>query len=267
MKLKLNDVLGKAYEDKQVLKTIIGIDNFNILNSLQKIRAAEVGGSTYIDLAANVDLLLAVRSLVSLPLCVSSICIQELHDCYDAGANILEIGNFDVFYRKNIYLTGQQIFNTSKELRLRCPNALVSVTIPHTLTFSNQLSLAKSLQDLGVDMIQTEGFSSKLINTSNMANALKYASAALCSTLTFADALSIPVISSSGITPLTAPMAISFGACGVGIGSFFNTCQSSLDLSKQISEIIYSLKTESGTSKCMYNASIKKDYINILSKV
>nr|YP_009313866.1 Hypothetical protein ycf23 [Hommersandiophycus borowitzkae]SCW22120.1 Hypothetical protein ycf23 [Hommersandiophycus borowitzkae] len=262
----LHDIINEACDNRNLLKVIIGIDNFNLLKSIPTIKAAEIGEASYVDIAANIDFVVTLKSLLTIPVCVSSICIRELEACYLAGADILEIGNFDVFYRKNIYLTPRQIFNMSRELKLRLPHVPLCVTIPHNLNFHNQLVLGRNLQDIGVDMVQTEGVSSKLIDVSNVSQALKYASATLCSTSVLSNMLKIPVMSSSGITPLTAPIAISCGASGIGMGSFFNTNQSALDLSKEVSEIMYSLKKKTDPSiHCLHNYELAKDSRSILS--
>jgi hypothetical protein len=115
------------------------------------------------------------------------------------------------------------------------------VTIPHTLELKEQISLAQKLEALGIDMIQTEGISSKIQSNSRLINSLNNASASLSSTYVLAKFTNIPIISSSSINPLSAPIAISYGASGVGIGSFLSNFHYPLDMSLVIRSIIQSM--------------------------
>ncbi len=265
--MALHYSIDKACSEKQVIKTIIGIDNFNFVNSIEKIKAAEIAGSTYIDIAANVDILLEAKSFVSLPICVSSICVQELVNCHKAGADMLEIGNFDIFYGRHIHLTGEDIFSIVKELIYQLPQASICVTIPHCLSIHQQIILAKRLKNLGIDMIQTEGWSSKKMDLLDLSDMITIASSTLGNALALSNAVDIPVIASSGISSLTAPIAISCGAIGVGIGSFFNYFDSTLELSKEISETLNIMKLN-GYSKCnIQNYVLQKDSLSILNSI
>nr|YP_009315502.1 Hypothetical protein ycf23 [Liagora brachyclada]SCW24160.1 Hypothetical protein ycf23 [Liagora brachyclada] len=263
----LNYSIQKACNKKQVLKTIIGIDNFHFSSAIEKIKAAEVGGSTYIDIAANVNILLEVKSLVSLPVCVSSICIQELEQCYNAGADMLELGNFDIFYDRNISLTETNIIAMARQLKHRLPEASICVTIPHILNINQQIILAKSLEDIGIDMIQTEGLISKQTNTSCTSSLLSKASATLGHSAVLSNNVTIPVIASSGISPLTAPVAIACGAAGVGIGSFFNNFQALKELSQEIKETAHMIQLASFLNYSANSSTLSVDRSSILSKV
>lgn len=239
--MPLHPKLDAAFQKSQVLKVIIGLSNFNLLDTIKKVQAAELGNATYIDIAANVDILQEVRQISSLPICVSSIDIEELVLCYKAGADIIEIGNFDVFYEKGIAFSENQVLEMTKELITKTPGSTICVTIPHTLNFSTQIRLAQQLEHLGVDLIQTEGISTKANSFNYLDQSICNASAALSGTYVFSKYVSIPIISSSGINSLTAPMAISYGASGVGIGSFLNTFSNSKELSSNIQSIVSSL--------------------------
>nr|YP_009314069.1 Hypothetical protein ycf23 [Izziella formosana]SCW22323.1 Hypothetical protein ycf23 [Izziella formosana] len=259
--------IGQACNKKQVLKTIIGIDNFKFSNSVDKIKAAEISGATYLDIAANTQILLEVKALSSVPVCVSSICIKELEDCYYAGADMLELGNFDVFYTKNIYLTDTHIIRMTRQLKKKLPEASICVTIPHIFNLKKQITLAKRLQDLGIDMIQTEGGLSKHVNTSYTSDILSKASATLGNTAILSRSVTLPVIASSGISSLTAPIAISCGAAGVGVGSFFNNFQSTKELSKQIKEIVHSMQSADCSRFSVSSSTLTVDTHPVLSKV
>nr|YP_009313046.1 Hypothetical protein ycf23 [Dermonema virens]SCW21300.1 Hypothetical protein ycf23 [Dermonema virens] len=263
----LNKSLAIACQEKRFLKAILGIDNFQIGEFVGNLKAFEVGGATCLDIGANTDLLQEVKKIVSIPICVSSISVSELEKCYYAGADVLELGNFDIFYSKNIHFTSQQIIATTKKLRERLPSACVCITIPHILSLNEQLLLAQELERLGVDMLQTEGSFSKLAKKSNLLNTFYNASATLSSTMVLSERIGIPIIASSGINPLTAPLAILSGASGVGIGSYFRDFSVPLDVSKEVSEVKYAMQANHVLSNHSQKHEFFRRKISNLNKV
>nr|YP_010873130.1 hypothetical protein ycf23 [Nemalion vermiculare]WGV34360.1 hypothetical protein ycf23 [Nemalion vermiculare] len=258
--MTLNSNISEACKQKQMLKVIIGIDNFDISDIMRKVKAAHVGGATYIDISANCRIIDEVKFVApSLPVCVSSIDVNELVSCYDSGADMLELGNFDTFYARGISFSSQQILDLTNELLSRIPDASICATIPHTLSLIKQLDLAKRLEQMGVDMIQTEGISSRYEVYDKLSNSIKKASASLSSTAMLSDYLTIPVTCSSGINSLNAPLAISYGASGVGIGSFLHHFDHSLDLSHEIFRIMKSIKNNYNMDESIYSSYFELD--------
>lgn len=240
--MALHYQIKEACKNKKILKVIIGLDNFNLGDTVYKVQSAERAGATYVDIAANVQILKEIKCITSIPVCVSSIDIHELIACSIAGADILEVGNFDIFYAKGLSFSKNQVFNLAKDLRSKLPKACICVTIPHKLSLDDQISLAIQLEQIQIDLIQTEGYSSHNYHSKNhLVHSILNASASLSSTYAFSKYISIPIISSSGINPLTAPIAIFYGASGVGIGSFFNLSSSSFLRSKNIGSVVYSI--------------------------
>nr|YP_010988356.1 hypothetical protein UYM82_pgp023 [Rhodochorton tenue]WOK79552.1 hypothetical protein [Rhodochorton tenue] len=264
--MALHYKIKEACKKKQILKIIIGLDNFNLSDTVTKVQAAERAGATYVDIAANVEILQEIQAISSLPVCVSSIDIEELFNCSKAGADMLEIGNFDIFYSKGITFSKTQVFNLARDLKNKLPQASICVTIPHKLSLQNQIILAKMLEDLGIDLIQTEGCSSQRYTNNHLVNSISNASSALSSTYVFAKYIKTPIISSSGIHPLTAPMAISYGASGIGIGSFFNSCSSPLLRSKNIGSLVYSMQNSLSLNYEILDFFIKKTSCDSFSR-
>ena len=93
---------SKKYEknlfNKKSVKVITGIDNFKIIDIIKKIQAADLAGATYIDIAAHPLIVSIAKSITNLPVCVSSIDPIALYNCVLAGSDIVEVGNFDIFY-------------------------------------------------------------------------------------------------------------------------------------------------------------------------
>nr|YP_009295828.1 hypothetical protein Schim_082 [Schimmelmannia schousboei]AOM64763.1 hypothetical protein Schim_082 [Schimmelmannia schousboei] len=231
------------------LKVITGLYNFDINEIIKIVKAAEIGGANYVDIAANPKIVSIVKSLTDLPLCVSSIDPLELYNCILAGADIVEIGNFDYFYRYNIILSRSQILAIAKETQNLIQDVDICLTIPHYLLLKEQIRLAIDLQNIGIQIIQTEGLSTK--NNNKLSNktsgfdsilsATEISSSALSSTYALTNFVRMPIIASSGINSVSAPVAVCYGASLVGVGSSLKEYTTIYQMSKYISEIVASI--------------------------
>ena len=109
--------------------------------------------------------------------------------------------------------------------------------MPHYLSIPQQVYLAQKLEGLGVDMLQTEGISSyqhySLINN-NIATLIEKVTATLSTTYAVSNAVSVPLITASGISDLTGPIAIQYGASGIGVGNAISQLN---DIDQMISSI------------------------------
>ena len=246
-----NKKLDTIFNSKQVVKIISGIDNLNINEILEYIRVCEINKATYIDIVANPKIVYFIKQMTNLPICVSSIDVKSLYNSVVAGADLVEIGNFDVFYQYGINLSYKQILFIAKQTRNLLPYTDICVTIPHIFTINQQIELALQLEDLGINIIQTEGRISettyldlfkKTNNSKNtLANSIIKASSALSSVYLLSNAVSIPIIASSGISSLTAPMSFAYGASGIGIKSEISKFSNISEMSLRINEIMNSL--------------------------
>jgi len=209
-------VQGKA------LKIISGLNNFD--NNLVKnvAWAAQAGGASHVDIACDPVLVKLAKSVSSIPVCVSSVKPADFVAAVEAGADMVEIGNFDSFYDQGINFSVQDIINMTKETRRLLPETPLSVTVPHTLALSEQILLAKQLEICGADIIQTEGKMGANPTTMGVQELIETAAPALASAFALSRAVNVPVMCSSGLTDVTAPLALAAGARGVGIGSMVN---------------------------------------------
>ena len=64
--------LKRAFS-RPVLKVISGLNNFNAASVAATVKAADLGGATFVDIAADVDLVKLAKSLTKLPICVSAV--------------------------------------------------------------------------------------------------------------------------------------------------------------------------------------------------
>ena len=240
-----NTKLSRAFSVKQVIKVIAGLDNTNIQSIIKLANLAELAGCTYIDIIANPKIVSIVKALVNIPVCVSSISPIELYNCVQAGADFVELGNFDIFYKKNINFTSQTILDLALETRDLIRNRDICVTVPHHLNLLDQMILAQNLEIIGINIIQTEGCTNKESITQYTLDKLlistNLAASTLSSTYAISKSVNIPVITSSNMNVLSSPMALFYGASGIGIGSFFKNKNDTMERLLYAQEIVASL--------------------------
>ena len=214
--------LTSAFERGNALKVIAGLTNFNIERVATIVRAAEKGGATFVDIAADPELVRTCRQITSLPLCVSAVEPAKFMPVVAAGADLIEIGNFDAFYALGRRFEGSEVLQLTVETRSLLPDIMLSVTVPHILPLDEQVQLAEELVAAGADIIQTEGGTSSHPTHSGTLGLIEKAAPTLAAAREISRAVSVPVLCASGISSVTAPMAIAAGAAGVGVGSAIN---------------------------------------------
>ena len=216
------DVVLKSFKQGNAFKVIAGLHNFDH-NLVKNIAwAATEGGATHIDIACDPELVKLAKSISSIPVCVSAIDPNLFVHAVQAGADMIEIGNFDGFYDQGIEFTADDVIKMTKDTRALLPDTPLSVTIPHTLSLSEQITLARCLEDCGADIIQTEGKMSANLAGLGVQEMIELAAPTIASAYALSRAVTIPVMCASGLSDVTAPLAIAAGARGVGVGSMVN---------------------------------------------
>ena len=220
--------LQKAFAQHRALKIISGLNNFDPARVAATIKAADLGGATFVDIAADPTLIQMARELTSLPVCVSAVQPQKFVTAVAAGADLIEIGNFDSFYAQGRTFGAAEVLDLTRQTRSLLPQITLSVTVPHTLDLDQQVQLAEALVVAGADLIQTEGGTSSQPTHPGTLGLIEKAAPTLAATYEIARAVEVPVLCASGISNVTAPLAIAAGAAGVGVGSAVNQLNSDL---------------------------------------
>ncbi len=214
--------LKTALKSGQALKVISGLTNFDTNKVAATVRAATLGGATYVDIAADPNLVYAIRNLTYLPICVSAIEPSKFVPAVEAGADLIEIGNYEAFYEQGMRFEAEEVLQLTQKTHNLLPNITLSVTVPHILELDHQVQLAIELVKAGADIIQTEGaVSSKPLHPGTL-GLIEKAAPTIAAAYEISRAVSIPVLCASGISNVTAPLAIAAGAAGVGVGSAIN---------------------------------------------
>ena len=153
------DLFRQHLTEKRAVKIIAGIDNFDIENIKKVVRAAEQSHASAVDICAKEEIVSEIRNMTEMPIFVSSIVPEELARAVELGADAIELGNFDVLYKKGISFSADEVLNlVNRTLDLLGDNRVFfSVTVPGELAIADQINLARKLETMGIDLIQTEG--------------------------------------------------------------------------------------------------------------
>lgn len=217
-------------------------------NVASVVTAADKGGATHVDIACDPDLVKLASSLTSLPVCVSSVDPAAFPAAVEAGALMVEIGNYDSFYEMGLTFSPEQILHLTKETRRILPSITLSVTVPHTLSLPDQVKLAERLESEGADIIQTEGGKCSSPSNPGVLGLIEKATPTLAAVYSISRAVKIPVMCSSGLSAVTAPMAITAGAAGVGVGSAVNKLNDVVAMIAEVKSIAESLNSLTRTA-------------------
>ena len=223
--------LKNDLREKKLVKVIAGIDNFDIEKVKKVVAAADQGHAGAVDVAARKDIIYVAKQLTDLPVFVSSVNPEELRMAAENGADVLEIGNYDKMYKDGQRISAEEVLNiTSDTLKLLDRKIPVCVTVPGHISIAEQISLAQKIEEMGGDMIQTEGAATVEINNQGARGLMEKAQVSISNTVELVRNVSIPVMTSSGITQTTAPMAFAAGASAIGIGSCVNRLESVIEM-------------------------------------
>lgn len=220
--MTMNSQLQQAFERHNALKIISGLNNFDRTRVAATVKAATAGGATFVDIAADPDLVRSVRQLTHLPICVSAVEPEKLVSAVEAGADLIEIGNFDSFYARGRRFEADEVLALTQQTRSLLPHITLSVTVPHILELDRQVELAEALVQAGADIIQTEGGTSSQPAHPGTLGLIEKAAPTLAAAYSISRAVTVPVLCASGLSNVTAPMAIAAGASGIGVGSAIN---------------------------------------------
>lgn len=235
--------LQQAFEQGCALKIISGLTNFDHERVAMVVRAAEQGGATFVDIAADAALVRLAKSLTHLPVCVSAVAVEDFLAPVAAGADLIEIGNFDAFYAQGRRFEAPEVLALTRQTRQKLPNMPLSVTVPHILALDEQVQLAEELVAAGADIIQTEGGTASDPQHAGTLGLIEKAAPTLAAAREISRAVKVPVLCASGLSDVTAPLAIAAGAAGIGVGSAVNKLDNEIAMIAAVRQLVEALRT------------------------
>jgi hypothetical protein len=239
--MSVNYKLQRAFDQGRALKIISGLNNFDAANVAAVVKAADIGGASFVDIAADRDLVLMAKQLTDLPICVSAVEPEKFVPAVEAGADLIEIGNFDAFYAVGRRFEAEEVLELTRQTRSLFPKITLSVTVPHILELDKQVQLAIELVKAGANIIQTEGGTSAQPIHPGTLGLIEKAAPTLASAFEISRAVSIPVLCASGISSVTAPLAIGAGAAGIGVGSAVSKLNSEVAMIAAVCSLVEAL--------------------------
>ncbi|OKH45455.1 DUF561 domain-containing protein [Scytonema sp. HK-05] len=241
--MTMHPTLQSAFANRCALKVISGLNNFDGRSVAATVKAAHHGGATFVDIAADPTLVQMAKELTKLPICVSAVEPEKFVQAVAAGADLIEIGNFDSFYAQGRRFEAEEVLALTHQTRALLPKITLSVTVPHILTLDQQVQLAEELVKAGADIIQTEGGTSSNPTHPGVLGLIEKAAPTLAAAYEISRAVSVPVLCASGISSVTAPLAIAAGATGVGVGSAINQLNSEVAMIAAVRGLVEALGT------------------------
>ena len=238
--MKRIDSFKRRLAEKKAIKIIAGIDNYDLEKVSMVVTAAEQGGADAVDIAASEELITRARELTSLPIFVSSISPLELAQAVSFGADAIEIGNFDALYKKGMRMSANEILDIVKETLslINKDEVFVCTTVPGHISVAEQVELAMKLEELGVDLIQTEGAAIANVSSAGARGLLETAQVSIANTIELTRNVDVPVMTASGITSTTSAMAFAAGASAIGVGSCVNKLNSTIEMIAAVKSLV-----------------------------
>lgn len=229
-----------AMRDRNALKVIAGINNHNIENIKNVINAANQGGAHAVDICFSREIFDMAHEMTDLPIFVSSVVPSELAAAAEWGADAIELGNFDALYREGRRVSADEVWNLAQETvkLLNGREVFFSVTVPGHISVSEQVDLAHKLESLHINLIQTEGSATVDTQKTGALGLLETSSVSIANTMELSANTEIPVMTASGISVKTAPLAFASGASAIGVGSAVNRCESLISMIATVRSIV-----------------------------
>ncbi|QDL09095.1 DUF561 domain-containing protein [Brasilonema octagenarum UFV-E1] len=243
--MTMHPTIQRAFANRRALKVISGLNNFDRDTVQAIVKAAHHGGATFVDIAADPALVQMAKELTNVPVCVSTVEPEKFVQAVAAGADLIEIGNFDSFYAQGRKFEAEEVLALTHQTRVLLPEITLSVTVPHILTLDQQVQLAEDLVKAGADIIQTEGGTSSNPTHPGTLGLVEKAAPTLAAAYEISRAVSVPVLCASGISSVTAPLAVAAGAAGVGVGSAINQLNSEVAMIAAVRGLVEALGTVS----------------------
>lgn len=238
------EMFKRHLDERRAIKVISGIDNFDTERVRNVVQAATMGGASAVDICYDKEIIPMVKEMTTLPVFVSSVVPSELVDAVRMGADAIEIGNFDVMYKKGIRVSANEVWEIVKETKrmLGDEKTFMCVTIPGHIDVSEQISLAMKLEEMGIDLIQTEGAATTMPSKAGARGLMQTAEVSISNTVELSRNTSIPIMTASGLTTTTVPMAFAAGASAVGVGSCINKLNSVIAMVAVVKSLVESTK-------------------------
>ena len=235
----------EALNEKRAVKIIAGMMNFNMENVRNVVSAAVSGGAHAVDICFNKEIFDMTKEMTkstNVSVFVSSVVPEELAMAAQWGADAIELGNFDALYREGRRFSAHDVLNLVVETQrlLNGKDVFFSVTVPGHISVAEQIELARKLENMNVDLIQTEGSAMVDTQKAGALGLLETSQISIANTMELTSNIELPVMTASGISVKTAPLAFAAGASAIGVGSAVNRCENVISMIATVKSLVES---------------------------
>ena len=252
--MRKTDVFKKHLREKRAVQIIdYGYD----LENIKRVSvAAQSGMASSVCVSASKETIKRAKEYTKLCVFGASYNPFKLLEAMKEGADGIVIGNYNELYKNNMLLTVDDIYEIVVEAMSLTKKfePFVAVTIPGYMQIEDQIELAKKLEILGVDLIQTEGV--QMIKSMAIKGSVGSAKISIGNTMELFDNVRLPIMTMSGLTEKTVPLAFSAGARGVGVGSCVNKMDTQMGMTAKVRDIVGSIAYNRRASRELKEESI-----------
>ncbi len=255
--MRTTEVFRKHLRERRAVQVIDY--GFDLENIKRVATAAQQGMASSVCVSASKDTIRVARENTRLTVFAASYNPFRLQEAMKEGADGIFIGNYSDIYKKDILLGVKDVYEMAVEAitLTKSFKPFVGVTIPGYLDTEKQIELARKLEILGVDIVQTEGsvkYQSRAIKGSYDA-----AKISIANTLDLADTIGLPVMTSGGLTENTVPSAFTSGARAVGVGSCINKMDTQIGMTAMVRNIVGSIAYNKRASRELREESLRME--------
>lgn len=236
------EIFKKHLREKRAVKINAGAQNINSDNVAKICRAAQYAKASAISITCDKNIIEIAKKNTKLPIIATSNSPFEILDAIKANVEGIEIGNYEQIYKQGNRLNFDETYDLILEILglINDYDIFKCVTIPACLDIDEQIKLAKKLEILDIDLIQTEGL--KQINQKRQTLFIKDVQSSISNTAELYKNTRYPIMTSGKINETNVQQAFEIGASAIsadGINSLNSEAEMRGAISKIVSTISY----------------------------
>lgn len=231
------EIFQKHIREKRAVSVVSGYNNLDLDKVAKICRAAQRAHASAVDVAPKKEIIEIAKKNTKLPIFASSIHPFEILEAVKAGVDGIEIGGFEHAYRKGHFFNAVEVYDIVLEVfnLISDYDVYKTVTIPVSLNLEERIDLIDKLTILGVDLIQSEGYS--IVNPKNYIF-IKEAQASINNAREIIPHSKLPIMITCGINENNAKEAILTGADAISIGTIVQKQETEAAMQVKIAQVV-----------------------------
>lgn len=251
------EIFKKHIREKRAVTINTGAENLNLEHIAKICRASQTSKASAVCVAPQKNAIDTARKNTKLPIFAISIHPFEILEAVKNNVDGIIVGNFEESYKKSQKYNIEEIYDIILETfgLINDYDVYKCVTIPACLDTEDQIKLAKKLEILDVDLIQTEGL--KQITQRRQILYVKDAQSTIQNTSILYQNTKNPIMTSGLINEKNVSQAFSQGASAVLIGSAVNKTDTEAQMNAIIAKIVGSISHRNSINREIIRSQIE----------